>query len=77
MNLPFELQLSHSDNDPEGWTEGEVKGYDGWGHDSQRDWRKGDRLRDRYSVFGTVRMVVGFQHTMKEFHAGDRGCGKF
>merc|ERR1719322_1465285 len=43
--MGFALQLSHSENDSEGWTEGEVKGYDGWGHDSQRDWRKGDRLR--------------------------------
>ena len=22
-----------------------MKGYDGWGHDSQRDWRQGDRFR--------------------------------
>jgi len=41
----FVLQLSHSDeNDPEGWTSAEVEGYDGWGHDSGRVWRKGDRL---------------------------------
>jgi hypothetical protein len=51
------LQLSLANaNDPEGWTKGEFEGYDGWGHDSGRDWRTGDRLeqegfkgfRDRY-----------------------------
>jgi len=42
--MGFVLQLSHSDeDDPEGWTSEEVKGYDGWGHDSGRVWRKGDR----------------------------------
>lgn len=43
--MGFVLQLSHSDeDDPEGWTSEEVKGYDGWGHDSGRVWRNGDRL---------------------------------
>lgn len=40
----FVLQLSLADgNDPEGWTEKEIQGYDGWGHDSGRDWRTGER----------------------------------
>merc|ERR1712217_595322 len=38
------LQLSYSEGDPEGWTQEEVIGYDGWGHDSGRTWRKGERL---------------------------------
>eukprot|EP00566_Odontella_aurita_P000916 CAMPEP_0113547406 /NCGR_PEP_ID=MMETSP0015_2-20120614/12337_1 /TAXON_ID=2838 /ORGANISM="Odontella" /LENGTH=215 /DNA_ID=CAMNT_0000447955 /DNA_START=297 /DNA_END=944 /DNA_ORIENTATION=+ /assembly_acc=CAM_ASM_000160 len=39
------LQLSYAGgNDPEGWTPQEVEGYDGWGHDVGRTWRKGDRL---------------------------------
>ena len=38
------LQLSHNEADPEGWTSAEVEGYDGWGHDSGRTWRKGPRL---------------------------------
>jgi len=44
--MGFILQLSHSDvSDPEGWTAAERgDGYDGWGHDSGRTWRKGDRL---------------------------------
>jgi hypothetical protein len=42
--MGFLLHLSLSENDPEGWTDEEVKGYDGWGHDSGRVWRKGDRL---------------------------------
>ena len=42
--MNFVLQLSHSEDDPQGWTTEEVKGYDGWGHDSGRVWRQGDRL---------------------------------
>ena len=30
--------------DPEGWTQGEMQDYDGWGHDSSRPWRKGRQL---------------------------------
>lgn len=45
----FVLHLSLSsnskkDDDPEGWTKSEIVGYDGWGHDSGRDWRTGERL---------------------------------
>jgi len=42
--MGFVLQLSHNEDDPEGWTPAEVEGYDGWAHDSGRVWRKGDRL---------------------------------
>lgn len=36
----FVLQLSLAGGgDTEGWTPQEVAGYDGWGHDSQRQWR--------------------------------------
>lgn len=47
------LQLSLADgNDPQGWTEGEIQGYDGWGHDSGRDWRTSDRLvKEGYVAF--------------------------
>ena len=38
-------QLSHSDDDPEGWTASEVEGYDGWCHESKRTFRQGERLR--------------------------------
>lgn len=55
MGMVLQLSLANA-NDPEGWTKGEFEGYDGWGHDSGRDWRTGDRLeqegfkgfRDRY-----------------------------
>jgi len=41
----FVLHLSLADGqDPEGWTAQEIAGYDGWGHDSGRDWRIGPRL---------------------------------
>ena len=38
----FVLELSDSSDDPEGWTSGEISGYDGWGHDMGRKWRKAD-----------------------------------
>ncbi len=44
-NMGFVLQLSLADaKDPEGWTLSEITNYDGWGHDSGRDWRTGERL---------------------------------
>jgi hypothetical protein len=53
--MGFVLQLSYSSDDddddddtsttdPQGWTKAEIDGYDGWGHDSGRVWRTGDRL---------------------------------
>ena len=43
--MNFVLHLSdHGGDDPEGWTQQEVAGYDGWGHDGGRLWRKGQRL---------------------------------
>jgi len=45
--MGFVLQLSLADgNDPEGWTDAEIEGYDGWGHDVGRVWRKGPRLEE-------------------------------
>eukprot|EP00418_Pyrodinium_bahamense_P008911 CAMPEP_0179103918 /NCGR_PEP_ID=MMETSP0796-20121207/48178_1 /TAXON_ID=73915 /ORGANISM="Pyrodinium bahamense, Strain pbaha01" /LENGTH=242 /DNA_ID=CAMNT_0020801845 /DNA_START=1 /DNA_END=729 /DNA_ORIENTATION=+ len=39
------LQLSLANEaDPEGWTEREIGDYNGWAHDSQRPWRRGDQL---------------------------------
>lgn len=51
--MGFVLQLTLAgEDDPEGWTPQEVAGYDGWGHDSSRTWRKGDRLEDEgYQTF--------------------------
>ena len=43
--MSFVLHLSDAQSDdPEGWTSQEVEGYDGWGHDGGRTWRKGARL---------------------------------
>ena len=47
--MHFVLQLSLAGGgglaaDPEGWTAPELEGYDGWGHDSSRTWRNGERL---------------------------------
>ncbi|CAB9522888.1 expressed unknown protein [Seminavis robusta] len=32
--------------DKEGWTSAELARYDGWGHDSGREWRKGNQLEE-------------------------------
>lgn len=49
----FVLQLVMAGaDDPDGWTEEEVAGYDGWGHDTQRKWRKGGELESEgYAAF--------------------------
>lgn len=53
--MGFVLQLSFAGapgEDPEGWTSQEVGGYDGWGHDSRRTWRDGERLeREGFAEF--------------------------
>jgi hypothetical protein len=51
--MGFVLHLSlANEQDPEGWTPQEIAGYDGWGHDSGRDWRTGDRLeREGFTNF--------------------------
>merc|ERR1719491_2109945 len=60
--MNFVLQLSYSSDtdtdsnacDPEGWTKEEKERYDGWGHDSGREWRKGDQLvKEGYTNFPT------------------------
>lgn len=43
-SLSSSSSSSPEDQDPEGWTASELAGYDGWGHDSGRDWRTGERL---------------------------------
>ena len=51
--MSFVLHLSdHRGDDPEGWTQQELSGYDGWGHDGGRTWRKGPRLESEgFSAF--------------------------
>jgi len=65
--MNFVLQLSYSSDtdtdstnekekecDPEGWTKEEQERYDGWGHDSGREWRKGEQLvQEGYTTFPT------------------------
>merc|ERR1719329_353959 len=41
--MGFVLQLSHSGNDPEGWSQQERSTYDGWGHDRGRVWRDANK----------------------------------
>jgi len=50
----FVLQLSMAGvDDPQGWTKKELSGYDGWGHDSSRVWRKRERLESEgFTTFG-------------------------
>lgn len=43
--MGFVLQLSlANEKDPQGWTDAEIAGYNGWSHDASRDWRTGERL---------------------------------
>jgi len=42
--MNFVLQLSHTEDDPEGWTKEEVADYAGWLPDSSRTWRNADDL---------------------------------
>jgi hypothetical protein len=43
MGMVLQLSLA-GQPDPEGWTPQEQDRYDGWGHDSGREWRKGLQL---------------------------------
>jgi hypothetical protein len=62
MNFVLQLSYANADadhnddsNDPEGWTKDEINRYDGWGHDSNREWRKGNQLIDEgYTNFKTT-----------------------
>jgi len=52
--MGFVLHLSLANGpDTEGWTPQEVAGYDGWGHDSQRQWRNRAMLESEgFETFG-------------------------
>ena len=62
--MGFVLQLTAADlGDPEGWTAEEIAGYDGWGHDASRTWRKGEMLESEgyksfRSTFGTTAFTL-------------------
>lgn len=45
MGMVLQLSLANAE-DPEGWTPQEQARYDGWGHDSGREWRRGAQLED-------------------------------
>lgn len=56
--MGFAIHLSMAgEDDPEGWTPQELAGYDGWGHDSGRTWRNGERLEQE--GFETFRKKFG------------------
>jgi len=51
MNFVLHLSLANGD-DPEGWSKQELARYDGWGHDSGREWRKGEQYeREGFATF--------------------------
>ena len=55
--MSFVIHLTHTEEDPEGWTPQEVARYDGWGHDSGREWRQGQQLESE--GFATFRSKFG------------------
>ena len=83
--MGFVLQLSLSNNDPEGWTPQEVQEYDGWGHDRGRTWRNGERLeREGFinfrSTFGPDafslhhRFYLHFDRSHRMWLSAEDGC---
>lgn len=81
----FVLELSDSENDPEGWCREEVEGYDGWGHDSGRRWMKvGDwenegvrNIRDNYGdeAFGlNHRFYLHYDASNQFWLSAEDGC---
>ena len=83
--MGFVLQLSDSEGDSEGWSKEELQSYDGWGHDSGRQWRKLDQwekegvkgFRQRFgqSVFGLSHRM--YLHLDKDDHfwlSAEDGC---
>jgi hypothetical protein len=69
------LSLADSD-DPEGWTKQEVEGYDGWAHDSGRDWRTGERLeqegfRDFRKKFGDSAYTLSHRFYLHSDRSGN------
>jgi len=51
------LHLSMNKEDPEGWTDPEIRDYNGWGHDSKRPWRKASQhAAEGFSEYGSTRL---------------------
>ena len=83
--MGFVLQLSDSVDDPEGWSNEEVREYDGWGHDSGRKWRnleqwekegvKGFREQFGNDVFGlSHRMYLHLDRDSHFWLSAEDGC---
>ena len=63
--MGFVLQLTSSNDDPEGWSAAEIQEYNGWMHDSSRNWRKaGDHAQEGNELYGTKfgSSAFGLQH---------------
>ena len=81
----FVLQLSDGDEgDVEGWSEEERATYDGWGHDSGRQWRKMDdwegegvKIREKFGdeAFGlNHRFYLHFDRDDNFWLSAEDGC---
>lgn len=82
----FVLQLSMAnDEDPEGWSQEEISTYDGWGHDSGRQWRKAndyeaEGFSDFKQKFGDKafglnhRFYLHFDSTDRMWLSAEDGC---
>ena len=63
--MGFVLQLTSSNDDPEGWSAAEIQEYNGWMHDTGRNWRKaGDHAKEGNELYGTKfgSSAFGLQH---------------
>mmetsp|Transcript_1385 Transcript_1385/g.1850 ORF Transcript_1385/g.1850 Transcript_1385/m.1850 type:complete len:245 (-) Transcript_1385:23-757(-) len=84
--MGFVLQLSMAnEKDPEGWSPQEIARYDGWGHDSGREWRKADQyesegfrtFKERFGAeaFGLHhRFYLHFDGMNRIWLAAEDGC---
>ena len=46
LSLASSSEAEEEEKDPQGWTAQEIQRYDGWGHDSGREWRKAQQLHE-------------------------------
>lgn len=78
--MGFALQLSHTEDDPEGWTAKERAVYDGWGHDAGRVWnlaRESDAFTQRFGAGAVTlqhRFYLHLDRANRMWLSAEDGC---